>query len=321
MILTVVLFVGGIALLWVCSNLVTRSIGPLARTLRVSELVVTILGVSVFSSLPELGVSLFSALRGNPDVSIGNVVGSNFVTLTLVTALCALLTPLRIRQEIRDRESSWMILSTAAILMLGMDRVLTRLDGVVLVVLYVPYLASVITEARRGARGGGEEERAARVWLHGLIAAGAIAGIIVGANVALDNGQKLARELGIPQIAMGAILFAFGTSLPELAIALAATAKRKPEVSLGEIYSSNIFTALAVLGVCAIASPLPISTPSILTFDLPMLIVAGVVIQLFITTGALLTRPEALLVVGLYAWFVVGHLVPGFMPAVGLFGP
>ncbi|MCU0612056.1 MAG: sodium:calcium antiporter [Candidatus Eisenbacteria bacterium] len=312
MVFSVVLFLAGIAILWGSSDLVTRSLGPIARRLKVSELVVTILGVSVFSSLPELSVSLFSALQGNSDVSIGNVVGSNFVTLTFVTALCALITPLRIRQEIRDRESSWMILSTAVVLMLAMDGVLTRLDGGVLIVLYIPYVTSVITEARRqaGPESHGVRDPGGRVWLHVVKGLAAVGGIVLGAHLALEHGQRLGLQAGIPPLAMGAIVFAFGTSLPELAIAVAATAKKKPEVSLGEIYSSNIFTALAVLGVCAVATPLQLTTPSVLSFDLPMLILAGVVIQLFITTGALLTRLEALLVLMLYGWFVAGHLMP-----------
>lgn len=316
MIVTLALFALGVAVLWASSVMITRSIGPIARRLRVSELVVTILGVSVFSSMPELSVSMFSALRGDSGVSIGNVVGSNFVTLTLVTALCALVAPLRIREEIRNRESSWMILSTAMILILAMDGVLSRLDGVVLIVLYVPYVTSVILEARReqGAEAHGARPSSGRLWLHILMALAAIAGIVLGADMTLDHGQNLARLAGIPPLALGAVLISFGTSLPELAIAMAATAKGKPEVTLGEIYSSNIFTALAVLGICAVAAPLTIPTASILGFDLPMLILAGVVIQLFITTGAILTRGEAVLILLLYAWFAVAHLVPGFMP-------
>ncbi|MBN1425703.1 sodium:calcium antiporter [Candidatus Fermentibacteria bacterium] len=316
MVVTVVLFAAGIGLLWVSSVLITRSVGPIARRLRVSEMVVTILGVSVFSSLPELSVSLFSALRGNPGVSIGNVVGSNFVTLTLVTALCAMVKPLRVREEIRSRESSWMILSTAMILVLAMDGVITRLDGVVLIVLYVPYLVSVIVEARREQKSTlpAGQSSPGHVWRHALLALAAIGGIIFGADMALDYGQTLAVRAGIPPVALGAILIAFGTSLPEMAIALAATARGKPEVTLGEIYSSNIFTALAVLGICAVAAPMTIPAASILGFDLPMLILAGVVIQLLITTGAMLTRAEAVLILLLYVWFAVAHLVPGFIP-------
>ena len=113
---TVLLFLTGLLLLWGGSEFITRNIGLLARALGVKELVITVLGVSVLSSLPELTISGFAILRGDDSISIGNVIGSNFVTLTFVTAVCALLRPIDIHEEVQQRESSWMILSSAFVL-------------------------------------------------------------------------------------------------------------------------------------------------------------------------------------------------------------
>ncbi|RPH99979.1 MAG: hypothetical protein EHM72_10490, partial [Calditrichaeota bacterium] len=137
----------GIFLLWFCSDLVIKKITPIARHFGIKELVVTILGVSVLSSLPELTVSAFAAAQGKADISLGNVIGSNFVTLTFVTALCALISPIMISREIKERESSWMILSTTVIFMLAIDGRLTRIDGLILMILYVPYIVTVIRDA------------------------------------------------------------------------------------------------------------------------------------------------------------------------------
>ncbi|HOS40650.1 MAG TPA: sodium:calcium antiporter [Spirochaetota bacterium] len=310
---TVALFVFGIAVLWIGSELIIRNIGPIAKFFGVRELVVTILGVSVFSSLPELSISALAAANGQADLSLGNVIGSNFVTLTFVTALCALIRPLSINTEIKERESSWMILSTAMILVLASDGVLSRLDGAVLVLLYAPYIVTVIRDARRNRERDAATEAPARVRVAIAVAleAAGIAGVIVGANLALQSGQSIGAALGIPPLVLGAILFAFGTSLPEMSIALSATFKKKAEISIGEIYASNIFTALAVLGICAIIAPMTITDKRLLSFDIPFLILAGVIVQIFVTTGSRFNRLEALAILVLYLVFVLQHVLPG----------
>jgi cation:H+ antiporter len=317
MLLTISIFLGSIALLWGSSEIVVRNVAPIARRLGINELTVTILGVSVFSSLPELSVSAFAALQGKADISIGNIIGSNFVTLTFVTALCALIAPINMRREIRDRESSWMILSTVVILLLALDRTLSRIDGAILVGLYIPYAVSVIRDMAHevvtatDGQGGGKRER---LWIPVAFEAVAIAGVILGARFALSSGQVLAEALHMPDLVLGAIFFALGTSLPELAIAISATVKKKADITMGEIYSSNIFTALGILGICCLIQPLTLGSSAILEIDIPFLILAGVVIQIFITTGLILNRIEALIILALYGYFVAVHLQPGIIP-------
>jgi len=181
--------------------------------------------------------------------------------------------------------------------------------------MYIPYIVTVIRQAAAEKSDASEEDGAKKknkkIWLNFLMEVVAIFGIIFGADLALNNGQALGKIMGIPDLALGAIFFAFGTSLPEMAIALSATFKKKAEISIGEIYSSNIFTALVVLGICCIIMPLDLTDVSILNFDLPFLILAGVVIQIFITTGMKFSRAEALIIMGLYVVFLLNHIFPG----------
>ena len=146
------LFALGILMLWAGSEFVTRNIGPLARSLGVKELVITALGISVLSSLPELTLSLFALAKGDAAISLGNIIGSNFVTLTFVTAICALVRPINIHEEVQARESSWMILSSSFVLLLAMDGRLSRSEGVLLILLYLPYVLSVLKTAREEAQ-------------------------------------------------------------------------------------------------------------------------------------------------------------------------
>ncbi len=305
MLIAVLQFFGGLAMLWLGSEFVTRQLGPISRKFRVNELVVTILGVSVLSSIPELMVSGVAASRGQSDISIGNIVGSNFVTLTFVTAICALIRPIQTTLQIKDRESSWMILSSAVALVLGMDGTLGRTDGALLIILYIPYIWSVISGALkdRTPHHHEPEGKSIPLALSFVIMAGGLAAIIVGANWAVSGGQFMGTAAGIPPLAMGVVLFALGTSLPELSISLNATIKGKGEISIGEVYASNIFTMLVVLGVSALISPLSVNA-SVTNFALPFLILASVVIQGLLTTGMKLNRIEAVGILAFYGFFV-----------------
>lgn len=311
MVVAITLFLVGVLLLWGSSELLTRKIDPIAKYFRVNELIVTVLGVSVFSSLPELTVSAFAIAQGNSELSLGNVIGSNFVTLTFVTAVCALIRPIDIHHDVRDRESSWMILSSAAVMVLSLDRTLSRLDGIILILLYIPYIITVIGAALKESRSRTAEVRVSTktaLFLNIAIALLAVFGIIFGSKVALDNGQILGVALGIPALALGVILFAFGTSLPELAISLAATFKKKAAVTIGEVYASNIFTQLVVLGICCIISPISVSD-GLINFAMPFLVLAAGIIQIFVTTGLKLNRWEAIGLLGLYVIFAVSNFV------------
>jgi cation:H+ antiporter len=119
----------------------------------------------------------------------------------------------------------------------------------------------------------------------------------------------MGRALGIPALAMGVLLFSFGTSLPELTISLSATFKRKSDVTIGEVYASNIFTQLVVLGICCLIRPLTVD-PSLVTFGIPFLILAAVVIQVFVTSGRKLNRFEAVGLLVFYALFAASQFRP-----------
>jgi cation:H+ antiporter len=305
MLISLALFICGIAALWLSSEVLIRKIPPIAQYFRVNDLVVTILGVSVLSSLPELTVSSFAMAAGNSELSIGNVIGSNFVTLTFVTALCAFIRPIDIHEQIRERESSWMILSAALVMILSLDGRISRFDGLILILAYAPYIVTVIRDAMKH-KAQIQERPKGKMLVHGLLAIAAVFGVILSAKLALDNGENLGLALGIPPLTLGVVLFAFGTSLPELAISLSATFKKKADITIGEVYASNIFTQLVVLGICALIRPVEISS-GVLGFAMPFLILAAVLIQIFITSGRKLNRFEAAALMGMYGLFAASN--------------
>ncbi|HOE00757.1 MAG TPA: hypothetical protein PLD40_04060 [Kiritimatiellia bacterium] len=304
MISAVLLFAAGIGLLWSGTSTVLRRVPKLAAWLRVSPLVITVLLLAIMTSLPEFCVSLFAALRGQHSAAMGNIVGSNFVTLTFVAGLCALWRPIVVGPTIRERESSWMILSAGLLLVLALDGQLSRGDGLVLLLAYLPYFHRTLMEAKQQRQA---EAGSAAVVPHPgrdiLLLLLGLGMIVLGANWIVVNGTTLAKALGMSDLLIGVTFYAFGTSLPELAIALGAVIHRHADVALGEIYASNIFTGLAVAGALALILPLPVE-PIIVQRDLPLLVVAGVLLKMFVTSGGRFVRTEALAMIAIFAFFL-----------------
>lgn len=307
-VLSLVLFFAGIGLLWGGTETVLRRVPRLAGALRVSPLLVTALLLAVMTSLPEFCVSLLASLRGQAGAAVSNIVGSNFVTLTFVAGLCALWRPITVGPSIRERESGWMILSAALMLVLALDGRLSRWDGVVLLGAYVPYFLGNLAEAKRQRDGAGEGDGSTARFslLDGVLFVVGVGMVVYGAELIVSHGGKLAMKMGMNETLMGATLYSFGTSLPELAIALGAVLKHQEDVTLGEIYASNIFTGLAVMGALCLVAPLPVA-PLIVGRDLPLLVLAGAMMQMFVTTGGKFVRSEALAVIALYGLFLAAQ--------------
>ena len=192
MISAVLLFAAGIGLLWSGTSTVLRRVPKLAAWLRVSPLVITVLLLAIMTSLPEFCVSLFAALRGQHSAAMGNIVGSNFVTLTFVAGLCALWRPIVVGPTIRERESSWMILSAGLLLVLALDGQLSRGDGLVLLLAYLPYFHRTLMEPNSSAPKPAARRlyriRGATFLLLGL-------GMIVLRQLIVVNGTTLAKAL------------------------------------------------------------------------------------------------------------------------------
>lgn len=305
--LSILFFTSGIVLLWIGTNAVLRRVPILAGWLRVSPLVVTVLLVAVITSLPEFCVSLFATLRGQPAAAVGNIVGSNFVTLTFVAGFCALWRPIVVGPTLRERESSWMILSAALLLVLAIDGKISRVDGLILLAAYYPYFKGTLNDAQR-QRKNAPAVSVTQPLLHLTVFLAGLGMIVLGSSWVVENGTTLAHRLGMNDLLIGVTFYAFGTSLPEFAIAMGAVLNRQADVTLGEIYASNIFTGLAVAGVLCLVLPLPVE-PLILNRDLPMLIVAGVLMQMFVTTGKRFVRLEALVMIAIYALFLAAQFM------------
>lgn len=250
----------------------------LARKLGIPQLVIGLTIVAMGTSLPEAAVSISAALRGNAEITIGNIVGSNILNILIILGVTALIATLKVADSTVRYEIPFMIVVTFVLLWLGYTGgQVTWLEGVILWVLFLLYLRYLYMMAKKGKEEEREAEQLSTAKIIGLILAGVVM-IVVGSNFAVEGASNLAKALGISQRFIGLTIVAFGTSLPELVTSVSAARKHNADIAIGNIVGSNIFNILFIVGTTALITPVTFASG----FVVDTLIAAAVGILLFV---------------------------------------
>lgn len=289
------LFLGGEAL-------VRGSVG-IARRLSISPLVIGLTVVGFGTSTPELLVSLQAALRGTPDIAIGNIVGSNIANVLLILGLTAIVWPISVSADPLRRDTAFMIASVLLLVPLFALGEIGRAAGLVLVTGLIAYLAWTILKSRQEATGVADVAAPTSVALALLWIAFGLTALLFGARFLVDGSVSVARDFGVSEAFIGLTIVAVGTSLPELATSLIAAFRRQSDIAIGNILGSNIFNVLGILGATALVAPIPIAA-RFLTFDLPVMIAVSCALA-----ALLLTRPQISRAVGAMMLLAYGTYV------------
>jgi cation:H+ antiporter len=334
----VLLFAGGIAALIVGANLLVRGASDLAAALGISPLVIGLTVVAFGTSSPEMAVSVQSAWSGQIDIAVGNVVGSNIFNVLFILGVAALIAPLIVAEQLVRKEVPLMIGVSGLLLLLALDGTIGRLEGALLFAGVVAYTVYLIVQARRvGAAASADYEKefgprlpAARrpwIWQIALVVAGLVL-LVLGSDWLVQAAVGTARLLGLSELVIGLTVVAAGTSLPEVAASIAAALKGERDIAVGNVVGSNLFNILAVLGLSSLVSPQGLSVaPSLLAFDLPVMIAVAVACLPIFLTGSEIARWEGALFLGYYIFYftylvlaATGHaLLPLFASAMLLF--
>ncbi len=269
----------------------------IARTLGLSPLVIGLTVVGFGTSTPELLVSADAALRGVPDIALGNVVGSNIGNVLLIVGLSALIWPVKVAGDTLKRDTAVMMAAALVLLPLFWLGTMGRLSGGVLVAGLLTYLYIAFRDGKADEDDPSLQGAVAPVWKSALWVIAGLVALMLGARWLVDGAVNIARGFGVSEAFIGLTVVAIGTSLPELATSVVAAIKRQSEIAIGNIVGSNIFNVLGILGITAIITPIPVA-PRFLTFDLPVMIAVSLLL-----TALLLLRP------------VIGRLVGGAMIA------
>ena len=308
-----ILLIIGLALLTFCADLLTRGCVGLAARFRVPEFIIGLTVMAVGTSMPELTVSMISALKGSSAMAIGNVTGSNIFNTLVVLGICAMVQPVIISKENVRRDIpicvgvSLLLWIATADRLFGISDVNTinRLEGIILFALYI---ATIIYSIRSGKKEGAQAESGEPQMGWGKIIIFIViglAGLIYGGNMCLESATAIARAWGVSESIIAITIVATGTSLPELASSLSAIINKKPSLALGNIIGSNVANILLILGASASIKPLTMGT--ITQLDLGMVVGSAVLLLLsaLMVGKRRITRVEGALFFTAYVAYVV----------------
>ncbi len=272
MILTYLLFVIGLLGLFFGGEFLVRGASSIARTYRISPMVIGLTIVGFGTSAPELLVSVQAALAGQPAIAIGNVLGSNIANILLILGISAVIAPLILPMRKLWRDLGFMLLATAVIWAMLLDGDITRLDGVLLLAGLIVFVAVAFLT------GKAEPDDALPlppVWQAALMTLGGLVVLVIGARLLVDSATTIARTYGISEAVIGLTIVAVGTSLPELATSVVAALRKQTEIAVGNIVGSNIFNIFGILGLTAVIAPIP-AEARFVSIDMPWAAAAAI---------------------------------------------
>ncbi|MCC9644484.1 calcium/sodium antiporter [Rhodopirellula sp. JC740] len=316
---------GGVLLLLIGGEWVVRGASRLAIAAKLSPLFVGLTVVSLGTSAPEMAVSFATALRGQADITIGNVVGSNLFNMLMIVGFSALFAPLPVEKQITRFDVPVMITACVTMLLVSLNQTISRIDGIGLVLIMIAYFAiSYRLGKKSGAATIPDElmspeivETAAEslgrrvaviLWQVILLAAG-VAALVFGCDLFVDGAVSMARLIGVSELVIGLTIVSAGTSLPELVTSVAATIKGERGIAIGNAVGSTTLNIVAVLGITSIIAPSGLNVASeILRLDMPLMVIAAFLSWLLYRTGRTILRWEGVLMILIYCSYV-GYLL------------
>jgi len=305
MVLDIIYLFGGILLLYLGGDFLVKGSVSLANHFKVSPFFIGIVIISLGTSFPELIVSVDAAIKGHPDISLGNIVGSNIANISLALGITALVLPIIVRKK--NIWIDWLALFIFSGIIVGfsLNHCLQRSEGIVLVILLGAYYGYQIYDARKERREIKLEKAKYNMWFSVLIVIAAFFVLAFGAEGVINGGSNIAKSMGISERIISLTVIAFGTSLPEIATSFVAALKKQLDISIANVLGSNIFNIAGVLGVTTIIKPIQVNN-RILNFDywwmLSFLILLALMI--FVFRKRRITRIEGGIFIIIYAIYV-----------------
>ncbi|MBR4294898.1 MAG: calcium/sodium antiporter [Bacteroidaceae bacterium] len=313
MILTILLFVAGLAIILYGANLLTDGASALARRFNISELVIGLTIVALGTSLPEFVISLGAALQGSSGISLGNVVGSNIFNGLLILGVTALIFPVKFSEKMLSREIPFNLLAAIVLTLLagsmiyagsGEGEYITRNGGMILLC----FLAIFIRYTFSIAKGDSTDEESGpqmSTLKITLSIIGGLAGLILGGKLFVNSATEIATAAGLSEAIIGITIVSAGSSLPELAVSVNAARKKNVGIALGNVLGSNILNIFLILGCTATICPIELSQFNYVDFY--TLIGSAILIYIVGKFGgkATITRAEGALLVCCYIAYTI----------------
>ncbi|WP_397607649.1 calcium/sodium antiporter [Silanimonas sp.] len=304
--ITALTLLAGLALLIVGAEMLVKGASRVAAGFGISPLVIGLTVVAFGTSSPEMAISVSSAWKGEADIAVGNVVGSNIFNVLFILGLSALITPLVVSKQLVKLDVPLMIGVSVLAFLLSMDGRIAFWEGAILFVGVIGYTILAIRMGKASGETGEAVEGADRTGMNlGLIAVGLVL-LVLGSQWLVSAAITIATAMGVSELVIGLTIVAAGTSMPEVATSVTAAIRGQRDIAVGNVVGSNIFNILAVLGLTAMVAPggLPVSQAA-LNFDYPVMMAVAVACLPIFFVGYTIQRWEGALFLGYYVAYTV----------------
>ncbi len=300
--MTYILLLVGFVLLIKGADFFVDGSSSIARLLKIPSVVIGLTIVAMGTSAPEAAVSITAGLVGNNDIALSNIIGSNIFNLLGVVGLCAIFFGVNTDKDILKRDLPLNIGATVVLLLMMIDLKLTRLEGLILLVIMVVYLVILVRNALKNRTEGTEEAKVLTPVQSAIAVIGGLLAIIIGGQLVVNCSSEIAAAFGLSQNLIGLTIVAVGTSLPELVTSIVASRKGENELALGNAVGSCIFNIFFILGASALLSPLTAQGESFI--DCVVLLVVTIIMLIFGKTKLKTTRAEGIFCVACYIGYM-----------------
>ena len=287
----------------------------IARKFNVPSMIIGLTIVAMGTSAPEAAVSVTSSLAGQNDISVANVVGSNFFNILVVIGISSIITRLPVQKNTIKKDTPLLIISCILLLLFSSNSNISTVEGISFLIFFTYFLIITIksakdsdnefvTEVQTTAEGEAALEMVKDISIFKtiLLSVIGIIGIIYGGDMVVDSATKIAKTLGMSANLIGLTIVAVGTSLPELVTSVVATKKDETEIAIGNVIGSNIFNILLIIGLASTISPLTISMFSLI--DIIFMTIITILLYLFMKKSNSLTKLHGYIFILIY----IGYL-------------
>jgi cation:H+ antiporter len=305
------LLIAGLSILVTGGELLVRGATNIALRMRISSLVVGLTIVAFGTSAPELFVSIQSALAGSPDLTMGNVIGSNICNLALVLGITALIFPVKVQDDSIKIDWPMTMGSSVLLYLLVRENLITSYEGVLFIFILAAYTVFIIWKSRRennipkpvAEDPEGLPLPAPILWKNILFIVVGTVGLALGSDWLVGGAQAIALEFGVSERIIGITLLAVGTSLPELVTSVVASFRKETDIAVGNLMGSNIFNILSILGITSIIQEIQVSDVIINSDMIWMLIITFLIFPMMLHKREV-GRLEGLILLGIYVYYL-----------------
>lgn len=299
----VLLLIFGIVVVLKSADWLTNGAVGLTTKLGISQIVIGLTIVAIGTSMPEFFVSIVSAIKGTPDLAVGNIVGSNIFNVLLIVGVAATVAPIAIQRATVRRDIPIAIVASIMLTFMMLDDNISRIDALILFAAFIAFIWITLRNSKNDANEkDASTEKVIPTWKSVLFIIFGLVGLVLGSNIFVDNASSLAHGWGISDAVIGLTIVAGGTSLPELATSAVAARKGDSGIAIGNVLGSNVFNILMILGLTGIISPMHIQ--NITYIDMAVMVISMALFWLFSFTKLRVERWEGCVLIACFLGYI-----------------